>query len=52
MGIRYFTPVFYTFDKTGRRLYWDSDKNKFIGDEEANSYLVPKYRAPWKLPEI
>lgn len=38
--------------KTGRRLYWDADNSKFIGDDDANSYLVPQYRAPWELPKV
>lgn len=38
--------------RTGKRLYWDNEKSKFIGDDDANSYLVPTYRAPWKLPNI
>ena len=38
--------------KTGRRLYWDADNSKFIGDEDANSYLVPTYRSPWELPKV
>jgi hypothetical protein len=38
--------------RTGKRLYWDTDKNTFIGDNEANKFLVPTYRAPWKLPNI
>jgi len=38
--------------KTGRRLYWDADNSKFIGDDDANSYLVPTYRAPWELPKV
>ena len=38
--------------KTGRRLYWDADNSKFIGDDDANSYLVPTYRAPWELPKL
>jgi predicted dehydrogenase len=38
--------------KTGRRLYWDAGNHKFINDEIANSYLVPGYRSPWKLPDI
>lgn len=38
--------------KTGKRLYWDAAKSKFTGDEDANSFLIPKYRAPWKLPDI
>ncbi|MDD4107311.1 MAG: Gfo/Idh/MocA family oxidoreductase [Prolixibacteraceae bacterium] len=38
--------------KTGRRLYWDAEKSKFIGDNEADSFLVPDYRSPWKLPEV
>lgn len=38
--------------KTGRRLYWDSKKNQFINDDEANKLLVPTYRSPWALPKI
>ncbi len=38
--------------RTGKRLYWDTQNSKFIGDQEANSYLVPAYRAPWKLPQV
>ena len=38
--------------KTGRRLYWDSEKNLFINDEEANKFLVPSYRSPWELPKV
>jgi predicted dehydrogenase len=38
--------------KTGRRLYWDADKSNFIGDDDANNYLVPTYRAPWELPKV
>jgi len=38
--------------KTGRRLYWDADKSKFIGDDDANQLLVPTYRAPWELPKV
>jgi hypothetical protein len=38
--------------KCGRRLYWDANNMKFINDEEANSYLIPSYRAPWKLPQV
>jgi predicted dehydrogenase len=38
--------------KTGRRLYWDGTAGRFDNDAEANSHLVPEYRAPWKLPEV
>jgi len=38
--------------KTGRRLYWDAENSRFIGDEDANGYLAPSYRAPWKVPEV
>lgn len=38
--------------KTGRRLYWDGNSKSFINDDEANSHLVPEYRAPWKLPQV
>lgn len=36
--------------RTGKKLIWDG--TKFTNDSEANSYLVPNYRAPWKLPKI
>ena len=38
--------------RTGRRLYWDSEKSQFINDDAANKYLIPEYRAPWALPKI
>jgi predicted dehydrogenase len=36
--------------RSGKKLVWDG--TKFINDEEANRYLIPSYRAPWKLPVI
>ncbi len=38
--------------QTGRRLYWDHENSRFVNDEEANQYLVPSYRSPWKLPQV
>lgn len=38
--------------KTGRRLYWDAENTSFIGDEAANAYITPSYRAPWELPKV
>jgi predicted dehydrogenase len=38
--------------KTGRRLYWDADNSKFVGDDDANQLLVPTYRSPWELPKV
>jgi hypothetical protein len=38
--------------KTGRRLYWDSGKSKFINDKDADSYLMPGYRKPWEVPVV
>jgi predicted dehydrogenase len=35
---------------TGRRIFWDKGRQQILDDEEANSWLVPEYRAPWKLP--
>lgn len=37
---------------TGRRIYWDAEKRQIVNDKEANSYLEPDYRAPWKLPNL
>lgn len=36
--------------RTGNKLIWDG--TRFTNDEEANKYLVPEYRAPWKLPVV
>ncbi|MCD6565228.1 MAG: Gfo/Idh/MocA family oxidoreductase [Bacteroidales bacterium] len=38
--------------KTGRRLYWDTDKSLFINDDDANRYIDPKYRKPWEVPVV
>ncbi|MCX8036643.1 MAG: Gfo/Idh/MocA family oxidoreductase [Candidatus Sumerlaeia bacterium] len=35
-----------------RPLKWDPEKERFIGDEEANTWLDRPKRAPWKLPEV
>ena len=36
---------------TGKALVYDDAKAKF-DDAEANKYLAPAYRAPWKLPNL
>jgi predicted dehydrogenase len=36
--------------RTGKKLTWDG--TKFTNDTEANDYLVPSYRNPWKLPQV
>jgi predicted dehydrogenase len=35
--------------KLGRDLKWNPKKERFIGDDEANSKLSRPYRAPWSL---
>ncbi len=37
--------------KLGRSIEWDGEKERCIGDEEANRLLRREYRAPWKYPE-
>jgi len=32
-----------------RKLVWDGDAERFVGDEQANRYLFRPYRAPWRL---
>jgi predicted dehydrogenase len=36
--------------RSGKKLVWDGAK--FTNDADANKYLIPSYRAPWKLPTI
>jgi len=33
----------------GRTLKWDPEKERILGDPEANSLLMPKMRPPWHL---
>ena len=35
--------------KLNRRLRWDPDKERFVGDDEANSMLSRPQRAPYRL---
>ncbi|MCC6489333.1 MAG: Gfo/Idh/MocA family oxidoreductase [Candidatus Hydrogenedentes bacterium] len=35
--------------KTGRKMLWDGEAERFINDEEANRYLTRAYRAPWQF---
>ncbi|MHC4124695.1 MAG: Gfo/Idh/MocA family oxidoreductase [Planctomycetota bacterium] len=35
--------------RLGRKLYFDSDKQRFIGDEQANRLAEQPMRAPWHL---
>jgi predicted dehydrogenase len=36
--------------RTGKKLIWDG--TIITNDQDANSYLVPAYREPWKLPVV
>lgn len=35
--------------RTGKKLDWDDNQSTIANEIEANSYLKPNYRAPWKL---
>ena len=35
--------------RLGRKLNWDSEKEKFVDDDEANKLLHREYRKKWKL---
>ena len=36
--------------RSGKKLVWDG--NSFTNDKDANKYLLPSYREPWKLPKV
>ncbi len=36
--------------RVGRRIRWDSQKERVIDDPQANRWLTKAYRAPWALP--
>lgn len=33
-------------------LIYDDQVKKFVGTPEADKYIKPLYRAPWKFPEL
>lgn len=35
--------------KLGRKLRWDPENERFLGDDQANQMLHRPYRAPWRL---
>jgi len=38
--------------RTGEKLIWDNEQNRFSNSENANKLLVPTYSEPWVLPKI
>jgi len=34
---------------TGRKIRWDAQEEKILGDEEASKLTTREYRAPWKM---
>jgi hypothetical protein len=38
--------------RVGRRLKFDTENERFINDDEANTYLTKKYRKGYELPTL
>ncbi len=38
--------------RLGRKVFWDSENQKFINDDDANELVNAHYREPWKLPNV
>lgn len=38
--------------RTGRKLHFNPNSEKFVNDEDANSYLTRDYRPPYVVPDI
>lgn len=36
----------------GRKIRWDAEQGRVIGDREADRLAWPSYRKPWKLPGV
>ena len=36
--------------RSGRKIYWDHEKEHVIGDAEADRLVGVEYRKPWRLP--
>lgn len=36
--------------RLGRPVKWDAQKERFVGDAEADAFITRKYRKPWTLP--
>ena len=37
--------------KLGRSIEWDGEKERVVGDDDANKLLRREYRGSWKYPE-
>jgi hypothetical protein len=38
--------------RVGRRLKFDTEHERFINDDEANTYLTKEYRKGYELPTL
>ncbi len=38
--------------KLGRKLRWNPDEERFVGDDSANAMRSRPMRAPWELPRV
>jgi len=38
--------------RTGERLHWDDEHEKFTGHTKANQFVTRHYRKPWKLTSV
>ncbi|MGE4182203.1 MAG: Gfo/Idh/MocA family protein [Limisphaerales bacterium] len=36
--------------RVGRKIVWDHEKERVVGDPEADKFVGVEYRKPWKLP--
>jgi hypothetical protein len=37
--------------RTGEKLVWQADDNRFSGNTDSDNYIKPVYRKPWELWE-